>query len=241
VPEPQWCVVSAGSFLMGSDLLDTEASDCERPQHALSLPAFRMSRFPVTNVEWLVFSQEHPAAAPRFVRDDRFNRSDQPVVGITWYEALDYTTWLSERLGYRVMLPTEAQWEKASRGRDGRLYPFGDTLPPDSIRAQTVDSEDGPWPVGRRAHRASPYGVEDLVGNTYAWTLSRWGSLDDRATFGYPYDACDGRECLDSSDLRIVRGGAWSFPVRNARCAYRGKDRPGDAFDNLGVRLVCNA
>jgi formylglycine-generating enzyme required for sulfatase activity len=225
---------------MGSNASDTQASDAERPQHELSLSVFRMSRYPVTNAEWLLFSEHRPTAAPRFVHDQRFNRSDQPVVGVTWYDAIEYTNWLSKRLGYRVMLPTEAQWEKAGRGCDGRLYPSGNRLLPGSIRAQVADSDHGPWPVGRHADQASPYGVEDLVGNTYAWTVSRWGPSDDGPTFIYPYNAHDGRECLDSSDFRIVRGGAWRFPVRNARCAYRGKDRPGDAFDNLGVRLVCD-
>ena len=239
-PAPQWSVVTAGSFVMGSDSTDILASDSERPQHELSLSTFRMARYPVTNAEWLIFSEERPAATPRFLGDERFGRLDQPVVGITWYDAVDYTRWLSERLGYPVMLPTEAQWEKASRGSDGRLYPFGNTLPHDGMRAQAADAQDGPWPIGQRPDRASPYGVEDLVGNTYAWTLSRWGSAEDTPTFVYPYNAADGRECLDSDDLRIVRGGAWSFPLRNCRCAYRGKDRPGDAFNNLGVRLVCH-
>lgn len=238
--EPQWCVVAAGSFLMGSDSSDAEASAAEDPQHELALPAFRMARYPATNADWLTFAAERRAASPRFVHDGRFSRSDQPVVGVTWYEALDYTDWLSERLGYPVTLPTEAQWEKASRGVDGRRYPFGNVLPPDSIRAQTVRSSEGPWPIGRRPLRASPYGVEDLVGNTYAWTLSRWGPSDAFPLFAYPYDVGDGRESRVGGDLRVVRGGAWSFPVRNARCAYRGKDDPGDAFDNLGVRLVCN-
>jgi formylglycine-generating enzyme required for sulfatase activity len=226
---------------MGSNARDADASDVERPQHELWLPAFRISRYPVTNAEWLLFSNDQMAATPRFLHDHRFSRPDQPVVGITWYQAVDYTSWLSERLGYRVILPTEAQWEKASRGSDGRLYPFGNTLLPEAIRAQAEESEPGPWPVGRRAGRASPYGVEDLVGNTYAWTLSRWGPRDDQPMFVYPYNTCDGRESLESDDLRVVRGGAWSFPVRNARCAYRGRDRPGDAFDNLGVRLVSDA
>lgn len=240
-PEPEWCVIAAGLFLMGSDSLDAEAADAERPQHTLSLPAFRMARYPVTNADWLLYLNDRPGATPRFRHDERFSRSDQPVVGVTWYDAIEYAKWLSRRVGYEVMLPTEAQWEKACRGTDGRLYPFGNDLPNGSIRAQAVDAAHGPWPVGHRARQASPYGVEDLVGNTYAWTLSRWGPFDDGPAFVYPYNALDGRERLDAEDLRVVRGGAWNFPLRNARCAYRGKDRPGDAFDNLGVRLVCDA
>src|SRR4029077_15052934 len=85
---------------------------------------------------------------------------------------------------------------------------------------------------------SSPWGLEDMVGNTYSWTASRWGAAEETPSFAYPYVADDGRESLESDDYRVVRGGAWSFPLRNSRCSYRGKDRPHSAFNNLGVRLV---
>lgn len=238
--EPSWCAIGAGSFLMGSAPCDSDASDEERPQHQVSLAAYAMARYPVTNAQWLLFVDDGGAAS-RQECDGRFNNLDQPVVGVSWYAALAFARWVSSRLGYRVRMPTEAEWEKASRGPDGRRYPFGDVLPPNSIRAQSAHDEAGgagPWPVGRRLRSASPYGIEDLVGNTYSWTTSRWGPAETALTFPYPYRSDDGRELLDADDLRVVRGGAWNFPLRNSRCAYRGKDRPGDAFDNLGVRLV---
>jgi iron(II)-dependent oxidoreductase len=92
--------------------------------------------------------------------------------------------------------------------------------------------------VGCYPRGASPWGIDDMVGNTYSWTRSRWGGAEDTPAFRYPYVADDGREALEGDDYRVVRGGAWSFPHRNSRCSYRGKDRPDDAFNNVGVRLV---
>jgi formylglycine-generating enzyme required for sulfatase activity len=236
-----WCAVPSGPFLMGSAPSDPDASSDELPQHEVSLPDFAVARYPVTNAQWLMFAEEGGGKVPRYTSDPRFNAPNQPVVGVSWYEATAFAGWASSRLGYRVRLPTEAEWEKACRGQDGRLYPFGDALTPNAVCAQHSHKgprHPGPWVVGHRPHRSSPYGIEDLVGNTYAWTSSHWGPSETALAFPYPYDRDDGREALDTDNLRVVRGGAWNFPLRNSRCAYRGKDRPGDSFDNLGIRLV---
>ena len=125
--EPSWCEIPAGSFLMGAEAADPEASADERPQHVIWLPTYSMARYPVTNAEWQLWV-DAGGATPRHIADSRFNRANQPVVGVTWYDAMAYARWLSDRVGYRVSIPTEAQWEKASRGSDGRRYPFGNRL-----------------------------------------------------------------------------------------------------------------
>ena len=171
------------------------------------------------------------------------NEANRPVTGVSWYEALAFSAWMSSRLRYQVDVCTEAEWEKAARGIDGHRCPFGDELDPQRLHACTTAPawKDAPAPVGCDPDGASPWGAEDMVGNTYAWTRSRWGTSADAPVFGYPYQCGDGREDLDSDDFRVVRGGAWCFPLQNTRCGYRGKDRPADAFDNLGVRLVTRA
>jgi len=259
--EPAWCAVDAGWFLMGSGSGDREAFPYERPRHVARLPAFRIARYPVTNGQWRRFVMAGAYHEPRWWSADewrvlqalrwsaprswaeqsRSDRSNRPVVGVSLYEALAYCRWLSAQLAYEVRLCTEAEWEKAARGVDGRLYPFGELLDAEAVHAADPQGASDAAPVGCYPRGASPWGVEDIVGNTYAWTTSRWGRDETAPAFRYPYDAHDGREDAGSEDCRIVRGGAWSFPLRNVRCAYRGKDRPADAFDNLGVRLVSRA
>jgi formylglycine-generating enzyme required for sulfatase activity len=260
--EPAWCVVDAGVFVLGSAPGDRQADPHERPAHLLRLPAFRIARYPVTNAQWRRFIQAGGYSnAQRWAAEgwealrrpgrraagfwcDETQRDDYincPVVGVSWYEALAYSRWLSSVLHYEVRLCTEAEWEKVARGVDGRLYPFGDDLDPEAVHASESSPPAAPAPVGCYPRGESPWGVEDMVGNTYAWTSSRWGAAPGAPTFAYPYRTDDGREDLASGDFRVVRGGAWSFPLRNVRCAYRGKDHPGDAFDNLGIRLVSGA
>lgn len=249
--EPAWCPIPGGAFVMGSGSHDAEAYAHERPQHLVRVSAFRMARYPVTNGQWQSFvnaggykdSRWWTAAGrraleacgwtvPRFWGNHSWsgNHLNHPVVGVSWYEALAYCRWLSSELADDVRICTEAEWEKAARGVDGRIYPFGNELDGEALPASDTRLADAPTPVGCYPRGASPWGVEDMVGNTYAWTTSRWGATEGTAAFGYPYNENDGREDLDSDDYRVVRGGAWSFPLRNARCAYRGKDRPADAF-----------
>jgi formylglycine-generating enzyme required for sulfatase activity len=262
--EPAWCTVAAGPFLMGS-ADDPAAFDRERPQHRVDLPAFRIARFPVTNGQWSRFvddngygergwwseegwaaRQEHRWTAPRSGTTATWpgTAPNCPIVGVSWYEAQAYCAWLSHRLRDSVRLPSEAEWEKAARGTDGRIYTSGDTLDREAYHlfsTGTWRDEDAPAPVGCYPRGVSPCGAEDLLGNTYAWTTSRWGPSEDDPIFGYPYVAADGREAAGGSDFRIVRGGAWGFPPRHARCAYRGKDRPHEASLNVGVRVASNA
>ena len=235
--EPAWCVVPAGEFVMGSSPDDHEAHSYERPAHIMRLPAFRIARYPVTNGQWWLFLEGSNKPQP----SPQDGHANGPVVGVSWYDAIAYCRWLSAALHYEVRVCTEAEWEKAARGVDGRRYPFGDDLDLDAVHASESDSPAGPAPVGCYPHGASPWGVEDMVGNTYAWTISRWGATPEAPAFTYPYRTDDGREDPVSEDYRVVRGGAWSFPLRNVRCAYRGKDRPSDGFDNLGIRLVSDA
>lgn len=261
--ELEWCSVAAGTFTMGGSPDDVLAFDRERPQHSVPMPAFRMSRYPVTNGQWSRFvsggGYDEPQwwmptgwsarntcgwTEPRFWSDTSWagNQSNRPVVGVSWYEAIAYAKWLSSQLGYDVRVCSEAEWEKAARGQDGRTYPCGAHLDADAVHASSQEQDCGAAaPVGCYPLSISPWGIEDLVGNTYAWTRSRWGPAEARPGFGYPYVADDGREGMQSDDYRVVRGGAWNFPLRNARCSYRGKDLPDDVFRNVGVRLVAGA
>ena len=139
--EPEWVEVPAGPFLMGSDKAkDRQARDSELPQHEVNIPyAYRIGKYPVTNAEFMRFVEVAKYDwKPRF---DISRKMDHPVFEVSWHDAMAYCTWLRAQLGYPVRLPTEAEWEKAARGTDGRLYPWGDRF--DKNKCNTKESGIG--------------------------------------------------------------------------------------------------
>ena len=188
--------------------------------------------------------------------DSLHGRLNHPVVYITWYEALKYCQWLTERLrdwegtpeplasllrqeGWQVTLPSEAEWEKAARGKDGRLYPWGDTLDP--ARANYDDTGIGSTSaVGCFPTGASPYDCLDMAGNVWEWTRSLWGSDRLKPKFTYPYKLKDGRENLDvpRDVARVLRGGAFDLHRWDVRCAYRDGSYPLNSDGDVGFRVV---
>ena len=171
-----------------------------------------------------------PPRQPEFWKDPRFNQPTQPVVGVTWHEAHAYCNWLTANAanGAVYRLPTEAEFEAAARGREGRQYPYGNKF--DATRCNTFESHiRRTTPVGIFAN-ATPEGVFDLSGNAWTWTLSRYQ--------GYPYDADDGRENIEAEGNRVLRGGSWYDDLVVARAAVRNNLLPADRDFNFGFRVV---
>ncbi|ACY15848.1 SUMF1/EgtB/PvdO family nonheme iron enzyme [Haliangium ochraceum] len=180
---------------------------------------------------------------PRHWRNPRFNNPMQPVIGISWFEARAYTAWLAAQTGQPYRLPTEAEWEAAARGREGRAFAYGDTFDP--LRGNTLETHlRQPAPVGAFPSGDTPEGVADLTGNVYDLTSSLWGSQPFVTDWPYPYDAGDGREDPYASMgvSRVTRGGSWYVGRVHARAAYRGRDRydlrPDDWLTYRGFRLA---
>jgi len=176
-----------------------------------------------------------------------YQLSNHPQVGISWYEALAFTRWLTEQLrasgalsdGWQVSLPSEAEWEKAARGADARIYPWGNK--PDPNRANYDDTGIGATSaVGCFPGGASPYRVEELSGNVWEWTRSLWGPQAWESEFRYPYRFDDGRENLNAGAdcRRVVRGGSFVNGDVNVRAAYRGWNHPYHRNLGLGFRVV---
>lgn len=166
---------------------------------------------------------------PAFWFDRSFNNPSQPVVGITWFEANAYCTWLSAVSGKIFRLPSEVEWEAAARGTDRRNYPWGSDWA--NTHTNTVEGRLlKPSPVGAYATDGGtgPFGAEDQVGNVYEWTASLY--------LLYPYDI-RAREDSNSSGERVARGGGWDSTRTNARCAYRARFAPDDFSMNIGFRL----
>jgi len=250
-------LIPAGLFIMGS----TEYGD-EGPVRQVWLDAFWMARTPVTNAEcaefikaggyrerkywteagWAWKEKERHTQPERW--DEHKGKRDHPVRYITWYEALAYARWRG------VMLPSEAQWEKAARGglqipnrqspasnfqfvdnpNPERRYPWGDEF--DERKCNTRESDIGDTtPVGKYSPAGdSPYGVADMAGNVWEWTSSLYSP--------YPYNANDGRENLEArGGSRVLRGGSFDYNERYARCSYRGSCDPADGWYNYGCRV----
>ncbi len=224
--------VLAGEFTMGSTDEDKWARDSEKPQHKVSVDAFRISKYPVTNAQYARFVKDKNYQPPKHWRGDEPppELRNHPVVNVSWRDALAYCKWLEEKTGLPYRLPTEAEWEKAARGADARIYPWGNDFSPEKCNVRKTGI-GGTSPVGMFPDGASPYGCLDMSGNVWEWTLSKYKK--------YPYRPDDGREEIDNSgDSRVLRGGSFDFNQQGARCAYRDLDPPYGWSISVGFRVV---
>jgi formylglycine-generating enzyme len=200
--------VPAGEFLMGSDpKVDKDAFGGEQPQHRLYLPEFYIGKHPVTNEQYAAFANATRRADPRHWKKGKIPaaKGNHPVVYVFWRDAITFCQWFSQASGKAIRLPTEAEWEKAARGSDGRIYPWGDK-PPTKELCNFGGNIGDTTPVGQYPTGASPCGALDMAGNVLEWTGSLWGKDMGKPAFGYPYDAKDGREDLSAPDnvLRVA-------------------------------------
>jgi formylglycine-generating enzyme required for sulfatase activity len=227
------CVrVPAGEFLMGSSLAkDREAARGELPQHRVYLAEFYIGKVPVTNAQYAAFVRSAKYEAPSHwdLEGIAQDKGEHPVVRISWRDAQAFCAWLSQATGRSFRLPTEAEWEKAARGTNGRVYPWGDRLPEtDLCNYEMLVGHT--TPVGAYPGNVSPYGALDLAGNVGEWTSSLYRP--------YPYRADDGREDPAAEGVRVVRGGAFSLTRWNARCACRLRYAPDRKCGHDGFRVV---
>jgi formylglycine-generating enzyme required for sulfatase activity len=168
---------------------------------------------------------------PRYWDDPDFNNPTQPVVGVCWHEARAYCSWLTAQVGLCYRLPTEAEWEAAARGLNGRAYAFGDSF--DSSRCNTFESHiRRTTPVGVFPGGETPEGVVDLCGNVWEWTSS--------AYINYPYQHTQEREdpCRTDIRYRVLRGGSWLNDADYARVTSRFRGLPDHRINNIGFRIV---
>ena len=265
-------VVPAGPFLMGSSAQDLARgiAECrqrakpekeplcegwfraEGPQHQVTLDAFAIDRYEVTNAQFEKFAAatDYRTAAERdgagWVRRQKDGTwtweevkgatwrapggpgtsaaPNHPVVQVSWSDANAYCAWAGDRL------PTEAEWEKAARGGDGRRYPWGDAW--DATRASARHTPKGTAPVGSFPSGASPYGAQDMAGNVWEWTADWFApAYYAESPGGNPTGPATG-------DQRVLRGGSWVNEHFLLAVTHRVPGKPGARANNLGFRCA---
>lgn len=248
--------VPAGEFIMGSDKSSDFQFDVEMPEHMLSLAEYWISKTEVTVAQFAVFAKAvshktqaekdgksyawagnvlgevigadwaHPGGPPT----DISQKQNHPVHQMCWDDGIAFCGWASKLGGGEVKLPSEAEWEKAARGTDGRVYPWGNEAPDNSRLNFNLNVMDT-TPVGKYGAKGqSPYGCDDMAGNVWELTRSIFKP--------YPYVPSDGREELRGREVRVVRGASFGFGEKFVRCALRLQVNPDDHFVALGFRVV---
>jgi formylglycine-generating enzyme required for sulfatase activity len=217
--------------------------DNERPVHRVWINEFLLAAHQVTNADYELFLRESaPQSQPPFWTDPAFNHPGQPVVGVSWHEAIRYCEWLSASRnavtdGRNFRLPTEAEWERASRaGVEGALFPWGDTPPqslPDYARRCADYWQTGPEPVAR----AEPdgYGLFNMCDNVHEW-CSDWYAPDYYAVSPERNPRGPG-----TGTRRASRGGSWRHHIKMSRCAARSSIPPEFHYADYGFRVACDA
>lgn len=237
--------IGGGPFVMGSDrAVDPLAFDNERwsrdqPQGVVDLPAFHISRYEVTIEQFRSFVD-----STAFKVDSRAlrGRASDPVAFVSWPDALAYCRWLERELrasphtpgrlvqrfrdGWRVTLPSEAEWEKAARGVDGRIFPWGNAPRKDRANYEGFAVR----PVGSFICPECAYPLSDMSGNVWEWTRSPYQP--------YPFQRAGNRPDLEADALWVMRGGSFGDPARNVRSATRGGADPGARRSFIGFRVV---
>ena len=260
----EMALISAGEFLMGSTNSDSQAYDNEKPQHRLYLDEYYIDTYEVTNTSFEQFVQDtsyqttaektgggyaHVSGSWDYVEGADWRHphgpsssldglGNHPVVQVSWDDATAYCEWRGARL------PTEAQWEKAARGTDERIYPWGNTFDGSrvnfcdkncSLGWATKDTDDGyafTAPVGSYPSGASPYGLYDMAGNAWEWVRDWY--LD---TF-YNSSPFENPAGPSSGQYRIVRGGSWDGVASVVRTALRYRVDLTDRNVVMGLRCV---
>ena len=210
-------LLPGGEYLMGSPESDKEAFSWEKPQHQVRIDPFFIGKYPVTQKQWEIVAGNNPS---------NFRGENRPVEQVSWNDCKD---WLEE-IGDGLRLPLESEWEYACRAGTQTRYFWGNKF--DSSYVWYWENS------GRRTHdvykhddKSNAFGLVDMSGNVWEW-------CEDGYENNYNSGPHNSSPRLNDTSLRVFRGGSWLGPARNLRCAFRGRNQPGFAFVDLGLRLA---
>lgn len=230
--------IEKGEAIMGSNELDTEGKAIqygnkkpwflnEHPEHKVIVKQFYMDKSEVTNKDYQEFVAANNHRAPSYWEAGSVARGmeDNPVNMVSWFDAKEFCKWKSKRL------PTEAEWEKAARGTDGRRFPWGNDF--DLKKLNTMGIHGGTTPVGTFQNGKSPYGLFDMAGNIQEWTLDSYKQ----------YPESDYKDSDFGERFKVVRGGGWGGIGHYAsevyvRSAFRNYAPPGGTYNDVGFRCA---
>jgi formylglycine-generating enzyme required for sulfatase activity len=245
IPAPfAWISIPAGNVTLAED--NFEMGYLKKGERkTIGAAAFSIAKYPVTNGQFAVFMElggyrenkwwteagwqareKEGWVEPRFWKESRFNRSDCPVVGVSWYEAMAFCRWLSDESGENIVLPTEEQWQRAAQGDSGLLYPWGNEWDGERCNNRVAPfRSEGPSPVTQYEGKGeSPFGVADMCGNVWEWCLT---------------DFDTGRSDASDNNARVLRGGSWwGNSPRFLRAAVRNWNNPSDWYYIAGFRIA---
>jgi len=216
--------IPAGPFVLGSD---TGRGD-EAPAHEVDLPAFEIDKFEVTNADFATFveatgykTDAEKAGVSNAWRTYAQGKDNHPVVKVSWNDAVAYCQWLGKRL------PTEAEWERAARGTEGLIYPWGNEYDPEKVNGKDRGIR-GTTAAGSFPEGASPDGVMDMAGNVWEWTAD-WYKPYPGSTYQSPYFG---------EEYRVLRGGGWFEEAELLRTTARNAGTEVTANDDIGFRCA---
>lgn len=212
---------------MGSN----DGPDNEKPVHRVWVDSFWIGKYPVTNKQFRIFVDEAQAPQPPFWTETTFSHRDKPVVGVSWYEALAYCSWLSQQTRKEFHLPTEAEWERAARGGlEGEKYPWGDE-PPGERSYPGYDLETGgPERVG--VNEPNGFGLYDMSEGVHEWCS------DFYDPHYYEQSPEKNPQGPSTGQRRSSRGGSWRHRIKFSRCAARSSLNPSFKYADYGFRVA---
>ncbi len=234
-PPAEMVLIKGGIFTMGSDIDEIEKIALqfhseslewymdETPAHIVQLEDFHIDKHETTVSQYRIYIEATGKPAPKFMDDEKFGKANHPIVGVTWLEASDYCRWTSKRL------PTEQEWEKAARGTDRRMYPWGNEADPKRTNTRGKgDNQRYTSTVDGFSEGKSPYGVLNMAGNVWEWTQDWY----------LPYPGNETPNDMFGKTLKVIRGGSWKANMDLARSAVRGKAMPDQRQYYIGFRCV---
>lgn len=220
-------IIPAGFFMMGSE----NGPENEMPRHRVWTDSFGLGKFPITNREYRIFVEDNRAEEPPFWSEAMFSDPEQPVVGASYDDAIAFCQWLRRRTGRVFRLPTEAEWERAARGkRDSTLYPWGDEPPRERPYTGYDPKTGGPQKVG--ANAPNDFGLYDMSEGVHEW-------CSDYYDAGYyRYSPERNPQGPVAGQRRASRGGSWRHRIKFSRCAARSSLPPSFKYADYGFRVA---
>ena len=249
-----WITIEEGTFFLGAQSRDPEGPNydpaailnTEGPPQKITLKSFELSKYPVTVYDYAKFLKDHGYYENEFWKeggyglwkrpdewDAQIQYPNRPVVGISWFEAMAYCKWK----GFGVCLPTEAQWERAARGLEGRRFPWGSESPQSSLLNFLNSDLKQVTPVGFYPKGATPEGIYDLSGNTFEWCLDSYGDFPGE----FKKQTGERLSAKNNSKNGTVRGGSFNNVAFLVRTAFRGLYDRKHRSNLVGFRICKNS